>query len=409
MAEVTNPSSALTPAQRRLGLAVAIGSVAVFGLSVGEGVPLLSLLLDRRGTNPTVTGLNAGATFIGVILGPLLTPYLIRTLGIRRFLIACFALDTVVFLTMNVFQSLGAWFALRMVSGVIGSGIFAGSEGWINSLASDAARGRIVGIYAAALSAGFGLGPLLLTFTGIDGWPPFLANAAITAVAALPLLALPEMSHGFGQGRGPSTLRMFARAPFIIFVVALFGLYEASLLTLLPIWSVRTGLGTSAAAATISAVYIGAIGLQVPVGWLSDKAGRKAALVFCGGVGAAGALLLPDAAITRPSLYLLLLCWGGIAGAIYPVALGMAGDRFRNAELIAMNAAIVVAYGIGSLAGPALAGAAMNAWTPHGLPVFLALVFVVLLAGTIGRSPGSIPPGSARFPGRRWRQRLTRH
>ena len=61
-------------------------------------------------------------------------------------------------------------------------------------------RGRIIGIYAAALSAGFGTGPLILSFTGIEGWPPFLANAAIAALATLPLFGVGDASHGFGAG-----------------------------------------------------------------------------------------------------------------------------------------------------------------------------------------------------------------
>ena len=71
---------------------------------------------------------------------------------------------------------------------MVGSSIFTSGEAWINQLAGDVGRGRIIGIYAAALSAGFGIGPLILSLTGIEGWPPFLVNAAITALATLPLL-----------------------------------------------------------------------------------------------------------------------------------------------------------------------------------------------------------------------------
>jgi MFS family permease len=184
----------LTAAERRWGLAAVIGCVTVFGLSIGEGVPLLSLLLEGRGTDAVLTGLNAGSAFIGVILGPLLAPRGVRLFGLRGLLLACLALDIAGFMLMRVFDSLAAWFALRILLGLIGSSIFTASEAWINLLAGasghDAARGRIIGVYAAALSAGFGLGPLLLWVTGTEGWAPFIANAVITAAAALPLLGV---------------------------------------------------------------------------------------------------------------------------------------------------------------------------------------------------------------------------
>ena len=110
-----------TARERRWSLAAAIASVTVFGLSVGQSGPLLPLLLEQRGTDATLNGLNAGATFIGVIIGPLLAPRLVRRFGIRNFLLVCFGLDIALFLAMKLFDSIAAWFVLRAVLGVVGS------------------------------------------------------------------------------------------------------------------------------------------------------------------------------------------------------------------------------------------------------------------------------------------------
>ena len=171
----------------------------------------------------TLNGLNAGSAFIGVIIGPLLAPRWSSWFGVRSFLLVCFGLDIALFLAMKLFDSLAAWFVLRPLLGVVGSSIFTTSEAWINQLAGDAGRGRIIGFYAAALSAGFGTGPLVLSLTGIEGWPPFMANAAISAVATLPLFGVGDASRDFGRERGASPLSMFARAPAIVAAVAMFG------------------------------------------------------------------------------------------------------------------------------------------------------------------------------------------
>ena len=376
----------LDSSERRWGLLAAIASVTVFGLSIGEGAPLLSLLLESRGTDATVIGLNAGAAFIGVIIGPLFTPRLVRRFGIRDLLLLCFALNVAVTLSLKLFDSLTAWFALRILLGLIGSSIFTASEAWINLLAGDAGRGRILGLYAAALSAGFGLGPLILSYTGIQGWPPFVANAVITAAAALPLLGVGRHANDLGRERSVSPLTMFLRAPFLLVTVATFGLYETALLNLLPIWGVRLGMTAASAAAALSAVYFGSIAMQVPIGWLADRSSRLWVLRLCGGVGLIGALAVLGLAPSAPLLLGLLFLWGGVVAGIYPVALSMAGDRFHGAEQVAVNAAIIIAYGLGSLAGPVLGGAAMDAWNPHGLiGLFVVLFAVFLLATFAGR------------------------
>jgi MFS family permease len=374
----------------------------VFGLGIGQTGPLLPLLLEARGTDATVNGLNAAASFLGVILGPLLAPRCVRWLGIRDFLLICFALDMTVFALMKPFSGIATWFALRFVLGVIGSSIFTVSEAWINLLAGDTTRGRVIGLYAAALSAGFAIGPLLLSVTGIHGWAPFLVNIAITATASLPLLGVGNVVGDLGRERTASAFAFFARAPFILFAVAMFGLFEATLFTLLPIWGVRMGLTARLAAATVSAVYLGAIALQFPIGWLSDKIARPTVLQLCGAVGCIGAILLSVAAGSPPPpvsvLFVVLFLWGGIVAGIYPVALGMAGDRFRGSELVSANAAIIIAYGLGALLGPPLGGAAMDIWNPQGLLGFFVLLFAAFLPATLLASRLSSPGDGTSLP-----------
>lgn len=361
--------------------------MTVFGLGIGQGGTLLPLILESRGTDATVNGLNAAASFLGVILGPLLAPRCARRLGVRDFLLACFALDMTVFALMKPFNGIATWFVLRFLLGVIGSSIFTVSEASINLFADDATRGRIIGFYAAALSAGFALGPLLLSATGIHGWLPFLVNIAITAMAALPLLGVGDFGDDLGREPLASVLGVFAVVPFILFAVAVFGLYETTLMTLLPIWGVRMGLTARLAAATVSSAYLGAIALQFPIGWLSDKMARSTVLRLCGMAGCGGAVLLSIVAASQPlpvgRLFVLLFVWGGVAAGIYPVVLGMAGDRFRGNELVSVNAGIIMAYGLGALLGPPLGGAAMDIWNPRGLLGFFVLVFAAFLPATL--------------------------
>lgn len=382
----------LTPRERRRSLAAAIGSVTVFGLSIGHAVPLISLLLEARGTAASVNGLSAAAAFIGVLIGPLLAPALVRRVGVRDFVLVCLGLNGLMFLSMKLFDSLAAWFVLRLLIGLFGSAIFTASEAWINLLAEGARRGRILGLYAAALAFGFGLGPLMLSITAITSWAPFLLNFGINAAAMIPLLGVGNLARRHLREPSVSPFRMFARAPFIVVTVALFGLYEGATMTLLPVWGVRLGLSQWLAAGTVSAIYFGAIALQVPIGWLSDHLPRRAALLACGTTGMAGAVLLAAIPLPIPALLPLLFVWGGAAGGIYPIALAMAGERFRGGDLVAINASMIIAYGLGAMGGPGAAGMAIERFGPRGLPGLLALLFLAFVLGiTTTRSQNGQP------------------
>lgn len=216
---------------------------------------------------------------------------------------------------------------------------------------------------------------MILAVVGINGWAPFIASAVITTVAAIPLLMVRSHPSAFADQQRASIRAISPRAPLILSAVALFGLYESALITLLPIWGVRIGLSDRLAAATVSAIYLGSLFLQIPIGWTSDRLSRRAVLRLRGAVGLVGAGIPPLVSGMHIVLFAVLLLWGGVASGIYPIALSMAGDRFRDDELVAVNAALISAYGLGALAGPVLGGAAMDAWNPQGLAGFFVMVY----------------------------------
>ena len=117
-----------------------------------------------------------------------------------------------------------------------------------------------------------------------------------------------------------------------------------------------------------------------------------AALRLCGAVGLVGAIAAGDMPASPPVLFCLLFVWGGIASGIYPVALSMAGDRFRGGELVSVNAAMIIAYGLGALVGPAAWRAAMDLRNPQGLLWLFVLLFAGLLMGASLSTAGQPPP-----------------
>ena len=94
----------------------------------------------------------------------------------------------VAFLLLPVFRGVGAWFVLRFVIGAAGGVLWVCGDTWVNEVATEGFRGRVVAIYGVAVAGGFALGPLLLSVTGTEGVAPFLVTSAIILLSALPLL-----------------------------------------------------------------------------------------------------------------------------------------------------------------------------------------------------------------------------
>src|SRR6185503_11708432 len=150
--------------------------------------PLLSLILERHGVSGTVQGLNAAFGAVALLLFTPFIPTVAARLGSVRFLIAAYVLAALSLLSFRATESLLLWFAFRFTLNCALQGFFLVSELWINQIATDAVRGRLVAAYAALGSAGFAIGPLIIQFLGTTGWLPFLAGAAMITAAIVPLL-----------------------------------------------------------------------------------------------------------------------------------------------------------------------------------------------------------------------------
>ncbi len=377
---------ALSHSERRQSLAAAISCCAVFGITVAVMAPLISLILEGRGVDRTTIGAMASVPAVALIATNPFVPALVRRLGLRRFLLACIALELALVLLMPLFDNLYAWFAIRALMGASVNGLFVASETWINAVAEERSRGRVLAVYGAVLSGSFALGPLMISVTGTEGWPPFLAAAALIALAGIPLLWSSRLSPVIGGRASFGVLSFFLVAPTLVAAVFLSAFKEMSLGALLPVYGVRHGMSEGAAAAMLTACYTGALLFQLPIGWLADRMNRYLLLILLISATMVGALLLPAmVSLGRPLMWLGLGLWIGLSTGIYIVAMTIVGQRFRGADLVTANASFGFLWGLGMLAGPFLSGGAMDLWDPHGFPGVLAAAAAAVLAIAVYR------------------------
>lgn len=384
--------SALSKDARRRSLIAAIACVSIYSVTMGFSLPLISLILESRGLDRSINGLLAATPSLAMLLVTPMIPRLIARAGLKPFLLVCIGFDLMLFLLLPAIDHLFAWFVIRFLMGATVAGLFVAGETWINELAEEATRGRTMGLYAMVVAGGFALGPLLLPLTGIHGWLPFLAGSAFIALATLPLLLGRPASPAFSSDPAWTVLGFFAVAPTLCAAVMLSAFKDAAGMPLIPVYAVRMGVDQDAAALMLSVIGVGALALQIPIGWLADRMNRYALLFVCAGSGALGAVVFALAIHSGWLLWLVLFLWGGAFSGVYTIALVILGERFRGAALATGNAAFGFFWGLGSLFGPALAGPAMDLWDPHGLPATLCAASLFFLALALYRRVAATGP-----------------
>jgi MFS family permease len=366
---------------RRRNLFAACAAIIVFGFAMGLTYPLLSLLLERRGVPETVIGMNAAMSPLGILVFSIFIPVLARRFGARTVTIVAALSAALILLGYKVFPSLEAWFALRLLHGMVVSTLFVLSESWVVKYADPGSRGKVVAIYGAALAASFGAGPLLISLIGIDGWLPFVIGAIVLVTATVPMALIreerleAEAHTGWGD-----ILGFIPKAPVLLGAVFIFAVFDAATLSLIPVYGVRMGYDLAASSNMLTVLIVGNVILLLPIGWLIDHTDRRIVLAGLGVVTLILLLVLPLVAGTWVQWPVLFIA-GASGYGIYTCALAILGDRYTGHQLIAGSSSFATMWGSGALSGSLIAGGAMQVWGPHGLPLSLAVCFVVFLIG----------------------------
>ena len=374
------------PAIRSSLIAVLATTLGV-GLIFGFQPPLIAMILARDGVSSTMIGSVTSASALAVIaLGPAY-PRIIAWLGLRRAILIGIGLAIIVLLALTLFSGIPIWIGLRLAGGSALGLSWIASEIWLNSLATDRSRGTVMAAYATVFAAGVVAGPLLLEFTGTVGLTPFVVGAGTLALTAVPLAFVrhvPEASRDTTSTPGFVTLA--AAAPSVMLAALIAGMVESADLSLLPVFGLRSHLGERAALLLVTVFLAGNVVLQLPIGQLADRFGRRATLGACAIVGTVGPLLLPGVMQTPWLMWSLLFIWGGTMYGFYTQGLALLGESYPASQLAAANTVFVVVYCAGGVLGPSLGGLSMDLWRPAGLMVFVSAAALLLIVGLLVES-----------------------
>lgn len=373
-------SAPLPFAQRYRTIVAAIATIACCDIAMGLTLQLLPLLMEQNKVPAWIMGLNAAMAPLGIMLGGPFLPRLVSHMGSKRVVYASIVGIMLTLACFKLFPGIWAWFAIRFLFGMAAGTLFTVSEAWILSGAETGSRGRIMGLYTSILAITFSVGPLIIPFTGIDGWLPWLIGIGCVGASAIPLAFLRISEDAFQHKEGSGFVAFVKRAPLLLFAVGTLTFFDAVILSFFPIFGLRSGLAVEQVTLILGVAIIGNALLQVPIGLLADRWSRMGVIILSAAITALLAMSLIWT-IGNWLVWPVMLILGTTAFAIYTVALAILGDHFEGPDLIAGAAAFAAMWGIGGLLGPPIAGAATDAFGINAIPVTISLVYVVLLLG----------------------------
>ncbi|EQB00974.1 major facilitator transporter [Sphingobium sp. HDIP04] len=348
--------------------------LSIFMLMAGSGflATLISLRLNRAGSDTMTIGIVATAYFGGLIVGSLRAGGIVRRVGHIRGFAAFVALLSASTLSYALWTQPLFWMLLRLTDGICVAGVFVCLESWLNDRADPQMRGSVLAAYMVALYSGQAIGQLLLGATGALPAIPFQIASILISLAIIPLCLTRSSAPAPVEASAFSIRSLLAASPLGAWGAVATGLMLGAFYGMAAVHVRRLGLDLAETARFMMIVILGGVALQWPLGRLSDRHDRRRVIV---GSFAAAALTSVALSMTGGSGLMLMglgALFGGLSFALYPLCVAHCNDRLLETERVAASGRLVLLYSIGAALGPVLAAGFMTAAGTGGLFLFIA-------------------------------------
>ncbi|HXH03719.1 MAG TPA: MFS transporter [Candidatus Competibacteraceae bacterium] len=322
---------------------------------------LLGVRADAEGFSTAVTGMVMMGYFAGLLAGSLLSPRAVAAVGHIRVYAALSALASTAVLLHAVFIEPWVWGGLRFVTGVCYAGLYVVVESWLNDLASNEIRGRLLSLYMVVTMLAMAGGQYLLTLAPPGGYTAFILASALVSLAAIPMCLSANPAPAF-KATEPLGLRDLYRISPLGFVGALgVGMAHASFYGMGAVYANRIGLPLALVSTFMAVPTLGGMLSQWPLGWLSDRWDRRRVITLITFLAAAVAALA--GLVGQHSVPLLLACMGlfGVFSLpLYSLNIAHTNDHLRPEQMVAACSTLVLVYSLGAVLGPMVAGQVME-------------------------------------------------
>lgn len=352
---------------------------------------LLGVRASIEGFSTFTTGLMMSGYFIGIFIGSFVAPKLVTRVGHIRVFSALASLASISILFHGVYIDPWLWMTMRIITGVCFAGFYVVTESWLNDRASNETRGRILSVYMVIVTGSMGGGQFLLNLAYPDQIDLFILTSVIISFGLIPMLLTAKPAPSFSTSEKMSLMALYRASPLAVIGNCLTGMAHGTMFGLGAIYASVVLIEVKLISWFMASLLIGSLISQWPVGYISDRIGRRAVMAVLSILSIAFCLL----AIVTPKygipFYLVTLGLGAAAMPMYSICIAYANDRLEPHQIVAASGSLVMVAGIGLMIGPVVIAYLMEVFEITYYFWGIAGVFTIILLFTlirIGSRPG---------------------
>ncbi len=356
-------------------------------LMVGNGLQgtLLGIRGSIEGFSTFEMSIVMAAYFLGFLGGSRMAPEMIRRVGHIRVFAALGSFISAILILYPVMAEPLAWVALRIGIGFCFSAVYVTAESWLNNAATNENRGKALSLYLMVQMIGIISAQGLLLIGDPSGFVLFVIPSVLVSISFAPILLSVNPTPAFETTK-PMTLRqLFFTSPLGCVGIFLLGGVFAAQFGMAAVYGAESGMSVRQISVFISTIYFGALVMQYPIGWLSDRMDRRvliAVVAMVGGLAGLVGLVFDDNFAVLLTVAFLV---GGASNPLYSLLLAYTNDFLQREDMAAASGGLLFINGVGAVGGPVLTGWIMSVIGPSGFWLFIGALMIAITGYAIYR------------------------
>ncbi|MDP5086525.1 MAG: MFS transporter [Yoonia sp.] len=354
--------------------------LGMFMLMVGNGLQgtLLGLRGEQEGFSTLALSIVMSAYFLGFLFSSRYTPELIRRVGHVRVFAALGSMISAVLVAYPVLVEPWAWAIGRVIIGFCFCGVYITAESWLNDASSNENRGKSLSLYMIVQMAGIVFAQWIVSMGDVSGYVLFIIPSILVSLAFAPVLLSVRPMPAFDTTKPMRIKELIRASPLACFGMFMLGGVFAAQFGMSAVYGSRVGLTVGEISFFVSAIYVAALVLQYPIGWLSDRMDRRVLIIWIAFVGAAGSMI----AFLVPGNFFLIVLSGAILGGtsnpLYALLIAYVNDYLDKSDMAAASGGLLFINGVGAIAGPLIVGVMMDSIGDNGFWLFTAFLMTAI-------------------------------
>ncbi|MEL0438625.1 MFS transporter [Phycobacter sp. K97] len=350
-------------------------------LMVGNGLQgtILGVRGDLEGFSTLEMSFVMSAYFVGFLGGSRMAPEMIRRVGHVRVFAALASLISAVMILYPAITNPFAWMLGRVLIGFCFSGVYVTAESWLNNAADNANRGKALSLYMLVQMLGIVTAQALMLVGNPSGYETFVIASVVISVSFAPILLSISPTPAFDTTKPMSLSKLMEASPLGCVGMFLLGGVFSAQFGMSAVYGASAGLTLPQISLFVATFYVGALVLQYPLGWVSDRMDRRVVILFAAACSGAAAVL--GMALGGNFVFLLVAAFliGGMTNPLYSLLIAHTNDYLDYDDMAAASGGLVFINGLGAITGPLITGWLMGDGI-LGPPGFFLIMAVLTLA-----------------------------